>query len=120
MASLPYGLRAAVARILNRDLAEISTSESPPAGDRLPRPDESDLYADRMLLRARSAYLRRADREGFTPDVVDRASSTVEIDKGIGYAVLRNSDGVITVYREGEAGKLVRRKTWPAAFDHPG
>jgi hypothetical protein len=74
-----------------------------------PPADESDL-----LRRAYAAWFRGADRMGLMPERPNSGLSGVEEHGGKTYVVLRNSDGLMVVYRVRNDGKLKALRRVPA------
>jgi len=67
------------------------------------------LNTERLTLRAFAAYPRTGHRD--RPSIDD---SDVETVDGLDYCVLRNSNGVLAVYRVRNDGMLKGLKRWPA------
>jgi hypothetical protein len=70
---------------------------------------------DDIMKRAMAAYFRYGDaEEQAQPNAADSCIAEVE---GRQYAVLRNVNGVLAVYRVRNDGMLKRLKRWPASLE---
>jgi hypothetical protein len=76
-----------------------------------PRHDEADL-----VRRATTAYLRTHPLGRGAPQP-GNASGVTEVGADV-YAVLRNIDGILAVYRLQRSGTLKRMQIWPKAVEH--
>lgn len=72
---------------------------------------------DEILRRAFAAYFRRAAADGGQLMQPAEGSSSVETIGDLTYAVLRNNDQTLAVYRVRNDGQLKGLKRWPAALD---
>jgi hypothetical protein len=73
-------------------------------------------YRGDVMERAFRAYFRRVAREGYVP-VQPANYSSVQEHKGREYAVLRNVNGILAVYRVRADGSLKGLKRWPKAIE---
>lgn len=69
-----------------------------------------------LLERARRAYQLCAERSGWVYEQPGSGTSTVDSHKGTTYAVLRNTRGVIAVYRVTKSGRLAWCVSYPSAL----
>lgn len=69
---------------------------------------------DEMLSRAYAAYFKTAKREQYSADQPSENRSGAQTYAGKDYIVLRNSYGVLAVYRVRNDGLLKRLRRWPA------
>jgi hypothetical protein len=72
---------------------------------------------DDVMARAFAAYFKTAKRDGYRADQPANYSDVMSADDR-DYAVLRNCNGTLAVYRVRNNGYLKRLKRWPAELDY--
>jgi hypothetical protein len=77
---------------------------------------KSFVYRDDLTRRAFAAYFR-VQKDGEFLAQPSRTGSTVETVGEKGYVVLRNTAGVLAVYRVRTDGTLKRLARWPKALE---
>jgi hypothetical protein len=66
------------------------------------------------LSRAMAAHFRECSKKGYIPMQPSQSGSGIEEYKGKQYVVLRNTNGIMKVYRITTSGQLKNLKRWPA------
>lgn len=79
------------------------------------RPDwmPGGITEDAVVLRAIKAYMRHQSKHGFVATQPSHELSCLYLYGGRFYAVLRNINGLLAVYRYDYQGRLRRLKRWP-------
>ena len=72
-----------------------------------------------LLRRARAAYVRTAASAGAVANLeqVDRGLCDVRARKGLIYVLLKNTDGIVAVYRVHKDSALRRLRRWPRELE---